>query len=123
MQSSPTSSDVTKSRQPEVQPSSSQPSVLESQSTIDAKDSHAGSSNPPPTNKEGIAVEKAPPIVAEVGMAKAEPAQNSQDSLTCVKMEESDSTIGERGMEKGGGSSAAEELLRLMHPSIVPGKP
>ena len=123
VQTSQTSSDITKSRQPEVQPSLSQPSVSESQSTIDAKDSHTGLSNPPPTNKEGIAVEKAPPIGAEVGVAKAEPAQNSQDSLTCVKTEESDSTIGERGMEKGGGSSAAEEeLLRLMHPSIVPGK-
>ena len=58
-----------------------------------------------------------------MGVAKAEPAQNSQDSLTRVKTEESDSTIGERGTEKGGGSSAAEEeLIRLMHPSIVHGK-
>ena len=122
-QSSQTSSDVTKSRQPDVQPSSSQPSVSESQSTIDAKDSHTGLSNPPPSNKKGIAVEKAPPPGAEVGVAKTEPAQNSQDSLVYVKTEESDSTIGEMGTEKGGGSSAAEEeLLRLMHPSIVPGK-
>ena len=119
VQTSQTSSDVTKSRQPEV----SQPSISELQSTIDAKDSYSGSSNPPPSNKEGIAVEKAPPPGAEVGVAKAEPAQNSQDSLTRVKTEESNSTIGERGTEKGGGSSAAEEeLLRLMHPSIVPGK-
>ena len=102
-----------------MQPSSSQPSISESQSTIDPKDSHTGSSNPSPSNKEGIAVEKAPPIGAEVGVAKAEPAQNSQDSLTCVTTEESDSTIGERGTEKGGGSSAAEEeLLRLMHPPL-----
>ena len=80
-------------------------------------------SNPLPSNKEGAAVDKAPPTGAEVGVAKAEPAQNSQDSLTCVKKEESDSMIGERGMEKGGGSGAAEEeLLRLMHPSIVPSK-
>ena len=65
-------------------------------------------------------VDKAPPTGAEVGVAKA---QNSQDYLTCVKTEELDSTIGERGTEKGGDSSAAEEeLLRLMHPSIVPGK-
>ena len=99
-----------------MQPSSSQPSVSESQSSIDAKDSHTGSSNPSPSNKEGVAVEKAPPIGAEVGV-------NSQDSLAYVKTEELDSTIGERGTEKGGGSSAAEEeLLRLMHPSIVPGK-
>ena len=106
-----------------MQPSSSQPSLSESQSTIDVKDSHTGSSNPPPSNKEGIAVEKASPTGAEVGVAKVEPSQNSQDSLTCIKTEESDSTIGERGTEKGGGSSAAEEeLLRLMHPSIVPGK-
>ena len=103
-----------------MQPLSSQPSLSESQSTIDVKDSHAGLSNPPPSNKEGIAVEKAPPPGAEVGVAKAEPAH---DSLACVKTEESGSKIGERGMEKGGGSSAAEEeLLRLMHPSIVPGK-
>ena len=68
-------------------------------------------------------VDKAPPTGAEVGVAKAEPVQNSQDYLICVKTEESDSTIGERETEKGGGSSAAEEeLLRLMHPSIVPGK-
>jgi hypothetical protein len=101
----------------------SQPSVSESQSTIDAKESHATLSNPSPDSKEGTAVDKAPPTDAEVGVAKAEPAQSSQDSLACVKKDESDSRIGERGTEKGGGSSAAEEeLLRLMHPSIVAGK-
>ena len=68
-------------------------------------------------------VDKAPPTCAEVGVAKAEPTRNSQDYLTCVKKEELDSTIRERGTETDGGSSAAEEeLLRLMHPFIVPGK-
>ena len=118
-QTSQPSSDLTKSKQepvPAYQPA--QPSVSsESPSSLDAKDSHTAMSKP----SQGTSVDKAPPTDAGVGVAKAESAaQSSQDSL---KKETSDLITGERGMEKYGCSSLAEEeLSRLMHPSIVAGK-
>ena len=118
-QTSQPSSDLTKSKQepvPAHQPA--QPSVSsESPSSLDAKESHMALSKP----SQGTSVDKAPPTDVGVGMAKAEPAaQSSQDSL---KKETSDLIAGERGMEKDGCSSLAEEeLSRLMHPSIVVGK-
>ena len=99
----------------------SRPSVSESQSTLDAKDSHTALSK---GSNEGTAVDKAPPTDAEVGVAQTEPVQISQDSLAGVKKGESDPmTAGERGTGKDREPSLAEEeVLRLMHPSIVAGK-
>ena len=120
-QTSQPSSDLTKSRQP-LQPS--HPSVSESLSTLNAKDLHTAVSKPPQGSEEGTAVDKAPPTDAEVGVAVTEPVQISQDSLTGVKKEELASmATGERGTGKDRDSSLAEEeVLRLMHPSIVAGK-
>ena len=120
-QTSQPSSDLTKSRQPLQLP---HPSISESQSTLDAKDLHTALSKPPRGSKEGTPVDKAPPTDAEAGVAVTEPVQISQDSLTGLKKEESDSmTTGDRGTGKDRDSSLAEEeLLRLMHPSIVAGK-
>ena len=65
--------------------------------------------------------DKAPPSGDEVGVAKEEPGLINQDSSMDLK-EMPDSTTAEGRTEKGGDSSAAEEeLLRLIHPSIVPG--
>ena len=103
--------DLTKSRPP-LQPS--QPSVLQSQSTLDSKDSHTALSKLP---QGSTSVGEAPPTDAEVGIAKVEPALFGQDSK-----EAPGSMAGERGMEKGRYSFLAEEeLLRLMYPSIVTG--
>ena len=116
--SSQPSSDITKSGQPVQQ---SQPSVVEPLPSLDAEDSHAPLSRSQ-VNKEGVSSDKAPPSGDEVGVAKEEPGLINQDSSMDLKKEMPDSTTVEGRTEKGGDSSAAEEeLLRLMHPSIVPG--
>ena len=103
--------DLTKSRPP-LQPS--QPSVLQSQLTLGSKDSHTALSKP---SQGSTSVGEAPPTDAEVGVAKVGPALSGQDSK-----EAPGSMTCERGTEKGRDSSLAEEeLLRLMHPSIVTG--
>ena len=110
-QTSQSTFDLTKSRPP-LQPS--QPSVLQSQLTLGSKDSHTALSKPP---QSSTSVGEAPPTDAEVGITKVEPALTGQDSK-----EAPGSMTSERGMEKGRDSSLAEEeLLRLMHPSIVTG--
>ena len=103
--------DLTKSRPP-LQPS--QPSVLQSQLTLGSKDSHTALYKP---SQGSTTVGEAPPTDAEVGVAKVEPVLTGQDSK-----EAPGSMTCERGTGKGRDSSLAEEeLLRLMHPSIVTG--
>ena len=66
--------------------------------------------------------DKAPPSGEEVGVAKEEPGLINQGSSMDLKKEMPVLTTAEGWTENGGDSSAAEEeLLRLMHPSIVPG--
>ena len=115
--SSQPSSDIIKSGQPVQQ---SQSSDLEPLPSLDAEDSHAPSSRSQ-VGKEGVSNDKAPPSGEEVGVAKEEPGLINQDSSMDLK-EMPVLTTAEGRTEKGGDSSAAEEeLLRLMHPSIVPG--
>ena len=116
--SSQPSSDITKSGQPVWQ---FQPSDLEPPPSLDAEDSHAPSSRSQ-VSIEGVSSDKAPPSGDEVGVAKEEPGLINQDSSMDLKKEMPVLTTAEGRTEKGGDSSAAEEeLLRLMHPSIVPG--
>ena len=110
------SSDLTKSGPP-VQ--SSQPFVLEP-SSLDAKNSLSRLQ----VSKVGTAIDQAPPSGVEVGVTKAEPAVISRDSPVGLKKEAVSGSMAAEGRatEKGGDSSVAEEeLLRMMHPSIVAG--
>ena len=109
------SSDLAKSRQPLQSP---RPSLSESRSTLDAEDAYSSTvlSKPPQGSKESIDVDKAPPTGVDVGVAKAEPAQDSSTGLNNVAVTVGGGTEGNKAS-----SLAEEELLRLMHPSIVAG--
>ena len=76
----------------------------------------------PQSNVDNTATEKAPLTSVQVGVAKADPQLMIKDLQTDLTKDWSGK---KRGMEKGGDgdviTAAEEDMLRLMHPSIVSG--